>query len=319
VRCVLIYNPASGRQRHLRKATLCQIAEALSALGHGVELTPTAAPGSATIQARDALLNGADIIFACGGDGTVHEVLQGLVSETGEPAGTLAILPLGSANALARHLRLSLDPMQAALQEIHGTSKTIPIGKLTCGGQIRYFAVMAGAGPDGALVYNLLTSQKSNLGRLAYYIHAARLFATRRFHPFEVEFTRVKSNVTETRPAVSVMAVRVDDLGGLFGHLTGCHASIHDAHLQLLIVHPPAALSLPLWFVSGWLSLHRLNPFLSVVDVTSVSCRPSSGPAPHFQADGEWLGRIPMQVSLVPNALRVLLPQEKRISPMIER
>ena len=53
-------------------------------------------PGSATHQAREAAAR-ADVIFACGGDGTVHEVLQGLVTETGTPACTLGIIPLGSA------------------------------------------------------------------------------------------------------------------------------------------------------------------------------------------------------------------------------
>jgi YegS/Rv2252/BmrU family lipid kinase len=311
VRCVLIYNPASGRNRHLRAEKLRQIGDALSALGHDVELAATAAPGSAVLQARKAASSGADIVLACGGDGTIHEVLQGLVSEAGEPTAALGIVPLGSANALARHLRLSLDPVRAALQEIHGTPHTIPIGKLVYGDQIRYFAAMAGAGPDGALVYSLLTGEKSSLGRLAYYLHSARLFATRRFSPFEVEFTEAASGAARVEQAVSVMAVRVNSLGGLFGRLMKRSASIHDAHLRLVILRPPAVLSLPIWFASGWLNLHRLNPLLRFVDVTAFTCRPSSGHTAHLQADGEWLGRIPMRVSIVPNGLRLLLPSRQ--------
>lgn len=308
MRCVLIYNPASGRNRQHRKEALSQISEALSGLGHSAELTPTIAPGSAGSQARKAVHSGADMVFACGGDGTIHEVLQGMVSESGAPAGTLGIIPFGSANALARHLRLSLDPMQAALQEVAGAPHTIPVGKITYGNKARYFTVMAGAGPDGALVYNLLTAQKSSLGRMAYYVHAARLFATRGFRPFEIQFTSTASNDTTTRRAVSIMAARVDDLGGLFSRLTSSQASINDAHLRLLLLRGPATLSLPLWFVLGWLNLNRLNPFLSFAEVTSFACNPSSPTAAHFQADGEWLGRLPMQVSMVPNALRILLP-----------
>jgi diacylglycerol kinase family enzyme len=313
VRCVLIYNPVSGRNRHLREGQLRKVADALSALGHRVELTATTAPGSATIQAGEAVNLGADIILACGGDGTVHEVLQGLVSETGEPTAALGIIPLGSANALARHMRLSLDPLKAALQQIQRTPHLIPIGKLTYRDRVRYFSVMAGAGPDGALVDNLLTARKSSLGRLAYYLHAARLFATRRFHPFEVEYTEAASGATVSRRAVSVMAVRVDNLGGLFSKLAGRQATVHDPHLRLLVLRPPASLSLPLWFVSGWLNLHGFNRFLSFLDVTGFSCRPCSDPAPHFQADGEWLGHIPMQVSLIPDALRLLLPAQQMV------
>jgi YegS/Rv2252/BmrU family lipid kinase len=308
VRCILIHNPASGSNRHRREEQLRQIAEALSSLGHQVELVATTAPGSAAIQARDAARSGAEIVFACGGDGTVHEVIQGLASETSAPTTVLGIIPLGSANALARNLRLSLDPLKAALEEIHGRPRTIPLGKVAYGGQVRYFAVMAGAGPDGALVYSLLSARKSSLGRLAYYLHAARLFATIRFRAFEIEYTDAATGDAHTRKAVSAMAVRVNDLGGLFSKLTDRQATILDTHLRLLIRSPPAALSLPLWFVTGWLNLHRLNPFLRFADVTAFSCRPCSGPAPHFQADGEWLGRIPMRVSIVPNALRLLLP-----------
>jgi diacylglycerol kinase family enzyme len=210
-------------------------------------------------------------------------------------------------------MRLSLDPLKAAIQQIQSTPHLIPVGKLAFGDRLRYFTVMAGAGPDGALVYNLLTARKSSLGRLAYYFHAARLFATRQFHSFEVEYTEAVSGVTVTRRAVGVMAVRVDSLGGLFSKLAGRQATVHDSYLRLLILRPPAVLSLPLWFVSGWLNLHGRNRFLSFVNVTGFSCRPSSGPAPHFQADGEWLGHIPMQASLIPNAFRLLLPSQEKV------
>jgi diacylglycerol kinase (ATP) len=180
VRCTLIYNPISGPNRHRRAAQMSLLAEALTNLGHQPELIPTTAPGSATILAQAASNSGAETIFACGGDGTIHEVLQGLVTETAQPKPTLGIIPFGTANALARHLRLSLDPLQAMLQQIHAAPQTIPVGKLQFANQTRYFTVMAGAGPDGTLVYNL--TQKSSLGRMAYYLHSARLFATRRFH-----------------------------------------------------------------------------------------------------------------------------------------
>jgi len=58
------------------------------------------------------------------------------------------------------------------------------VGKAGQKNGARYFMVMAGAGPDGALVYDTLSSRKSRMGRLAYYIHAARLFLTRRFPAF---------------------------------------------------------------------------------------------------------------------------------------
>ncbi len=306
MRCVLIYNPASGRNRNLRESQVKQVGEALCGEGHEVEIVCTAGPGSAAAQAREASAS-ADVIFACGGEGTVHEVLQGLVSEKAEPACILGVIPFGSANALARHLQLSPDPCKAALQQVRGKPCTISLGKIVCDSGTRYFVVMAGAGPDGALVYSLLAQHKSQLGRLAYYLHAARLFATRRFRSFDVEFAPAVSGPPVTRRAVSVMTVRVASLGGLFDGLTSTQASVHDAVLRLHILRPPALLSLPMWFVSGWLNLNS-SPFLHTVEAASFTCRPLDGTAPHIQADGEWLGCLPMQVSLVPNAVRILLP-----------
>jgi diacylglycerol kinase family enzyme len=238
----------------------------------------------------------------------VHEVIQGLVSETGESTATLGIIPMGSANALARHLRISLHPLKAALQQIDYAPQTVPIGKITFGGQVRYFAVMAGAGPDGVLVYSLMAGYKSRLGRFAYYFHAARLFASRRFAPFAVEYTDATSGSIVSQPAVSAMAVRVGNLGGLFSGLVGRPANIHDPRLQLILLGPPAWLSLPLWFITGWLNLHSLNGFLHTAKVSRFSCRPLSNESAHFEADGEWLGRIPFAVSLIPDALRILVP-----------
>jgi diacylglycerol kinase family enzyme len=282
--------------------------EALSRWGHQVKATATTGPGSASLQAREALTEGAEIVFACGGDGTVHEVLQGLVSEGGEPCAILGIIPLGSANALARHMRLPLDPIAAALQQLKGVLKSVPVGKITYGQRSRYFTVMAGAGADGVLAYKVLTSNKARLGRLAYYFHSARLYVSRPFPAFEVESTIAGSETMHRCQAASVIAVRVDDLGGLFSRLVGRDSSIHDRYLRLILISPPALLSLPLWFASGWLRSHSFNPLFRSLAVSAFACRPLSGKTTHVQADGEWLGNLPMEVSLVPNAIRILIP-----------
>jgi diacylglycerol kinase (ATP) len=307
VHCILIYNPASGRNPSLRLQQVNQVVEALSGEGHSVETACTTGPGSADGQAREASAT-ADVIFACGGDGTIHEVLQGLVSETVAPATAMGIVPMGSANVLARYLRLSLNPCLAALEQVRGRPCVVPVGKVVVADGVRYFSVMAGAGPDGVLAHDLPIEYKSRLGRLAYYRHAARLFLTRRFDAFEAQFTRAGTNWPVTRKTVSVMATRIDNLGGLFRGLTDPRASIQDSTLRLHVLKPPALLSLPLWFLSGWLGLRRFNPLLQCAQVASFTCLPLKSPAPYLQADGESLGQLPMQVSVVPNALRMLLP-----------
>ena len=314
MRCALIYNPVAGSNRSKRTEQLRQIGDALVARGHIVNLVATTAPGSATRQAAEAIAAGAEIIFACGGDGTVHEVLQALVVEGVNPSVCLGILPLGSANALARHMRLSFDPVTAILQQIEGESVIVPVGRLDCSSGHRYFAVMAGAGPDGTLAYEVPGAHKSRFGRLAYYAHAARLFATRRFGPFQIRYREASSRDIQTARAVSVMGVRVDDLGGLFRGLALRNASLYDPHLKVQFLAPPAAISLPLWFLSGWLGLHRLNPFVQCLEVSEISSYGNDDMHTHVQVDGEWLGRGAMSLSLIPNALQIRIPFTAELS-----
>jgi YegS/Rv2252/BmrU family lipid kinase len=306
VDCILLYNPVSGRNRERRGAQIARAAEALIELGHRVETVCTRGPGTAAALAAEAPADGA--VFACGGDGTVHEVLQGLVSEDRSPRATLGVIPMGSANVLARHLGLSLDPVRAALQQIQGMPTGIPVGKIVFGDSIRYFVSLVGAGPDGALAHRLSQRQKSRLGRIAYYVHAARLFAARRFRPFEVEFTRAGNAKGETIRAIAAMAIRVGDLGGVFGGIAPRGASIDEPLFRLLVLSPPARLTLPLWFLSAWLRVPAINPFLTSVEATGFSCRDLDSLQTDFQADGEWLGCLPFTVSMVPDALRILLP-----------
>ena len=299
-RAILLYNPVSGRANNL--ATIEAIATTLRAHSLEVQTIPTTGPDSAGHQAAEACLTTPDILFACGGDGTVHEVLQGMAHQ---PHTALGIIPLGSANALARHLKLSLDPIQAALQQLTYTPQTIPIGEITYttpeGPRTRYFLVMAGAGPDGALVYNMRATTKPRLGRLTYYLHAARLFATARFSAFPV------TTSAGTELAVSAMAVRVASLGGLFSPLVR-GASLDHPHLTLTLTRTPAHLSLPAWFALSWLRLHRLNPYVRTLHPETFTCGPGLTTPIQVQADGEHLGTTPMSASLIPNALRLLMP-----------
>jgi YegS/Rv2252/BmrU family lipid kinase len=306
MRYALIYNPASGRRRERRTGEIDRAAARLRSLGHEVLAIATTGPESAAEQARDAVRDGVEVVFACGGDGTVHEVLQGLVAEGGNPRAALGIVPLGSANALARHLRIPFDAERAVEEQIGGERMTISVGRLEIGEQVQHFAAMAGAGPDGALAYELHRKDKLRLGRLAYALHAARIFATHRFSRFAVEYAELDGAVRKLQ-VVSVMVSRVDCLGGLFTGLVEPGDPLDRLSLRLSLLRPPGLISLPLWFLTSWLGMRRINPFLVEVRARELACRPLKDGAVHCEADGEWLGRIPMRISVAPAALTVLV------------
>ena len=325
MRTLLLYNPVSGRNNRRRPQLIASIATLLRAHDHQVTIEPTTAPGSAAQQAQTAIAHGAEVILACGGDGTVHDVLQGIVAlAAAESLPILGVIPMGSANALARHLGLSTDPVAAARQLLTFVPRLIPIGEIQAAACTRYFAVMAGAGPSGALVYPggatgppIFPLPKHRLGRLAYYLRAALLFATHPFPAFEIRWTDISPDAlpaaTHVTTAIGAMAVRVNSLGGLFHPLAPAGAVYHP-HLTIVAVHPPGWLGLPVWFAGSWLAGfwpgRRLRtPLVLRAEASEFTITPAPGSRPiHLQADGEWIGTAPAHIRLIPNAVRLLMP-----------
>lgn len=303
-RATLLYNPKAGRASD-HAGTIENAAQVLRERGVLASVAGLASAERAGEQARAAVAGGADAVFACGGDGTVHAVLQGMVGTEG---ATLGVIPLGSANVLARHLRLPLDPVEAALQQLQWQPKEVPVGEVHFlakeSEQSRYFLALAGAGPDGALVYDAAAVGKRWMGRLHYYLRAAKLFATGSFKSFPVEYTAVNGDVVHTE-AVSAMAVRVDDLGGLFSPLIR-GGRLTDEHMRLTLVRGPAVATLPAWFATSHLGKDRVA---ETIEVLQFTC---GGDGVRVQADGESLGTTPMRVRTIANAVRLLMPPEDR-------
>ncbi|MCB7135108.1 diacylglycerol/lipid kinase family protein [Cellulosimicrobium marinum] len=134
----------------------------------------TTAEDPGTGQAREAVAQGAEVVFVAGGDGTVRACIEGL-------AGTdaaLAILPGGTGNLLATNLGIptrSVDGVRIALE---GGRRTIDVGEVD--GQV--FAVMAGMGLDAAMMEDAPTALKARAGSVAYVFSALKHLADDEMH-----------------------------------------------------------------------------------------------------------------------------------------
>ncbi len=305
MKAVLIFNPAAGGGAE-RRELLERVRGALASVGYEGEIVATTGPGSAGAQVAGAVEVGARVVFACGGDGTVHEVMQGMVGTD----AALGVIPFGSANALARDLGLPMDPVAAARMQGGFVPRRVPVGRVEIGDAVRYFAVMAGAGPDGALVYKMIAGDKRRLGRFAYYVRAGWMFVRRRFREFDVEIA--SGGRTETVRAVAAMVVRVADMGGLFRGLGDSvqRSLVGRMEMRVVIVRAPALVSLPLWFCTGWVGMLGWNPLVRVVSVDAFRCLPVGEARVDVQADGEWIGRAPVRVSLVDDGVRLMMPAQ---------
>ncbi len=316
-RVAILYNPRSGRASTRRRAEIERAAVVLRAGGLEVHSEPTAGPRCGDRQAKQFIAAGFDTIIASGGDGTVHDVLQGVVGTD----ATLGVLPLGTANSLACDLGLSRDPAQAAAQLLSAESHHIAAGRIDyerVGGrrECRYFTVAAGIGVDAELFYTLNASVKQRWGMAAYVGESLRQWVVQRFHPFQVDFFDVERQQNRTEVVTQLLAVRIADFGGVLRQLApGADLSRDDLRLVLF---KTASRARYLRFATGRLIGHDWpDPQIELVYATEVSCLPRSGGHPernpriYSEADGEILGKLPVNMSIVPKAFRLLVPPKK--------
>ncbi len=164
---IIIGNPKAGRAR--RKDLLERCAEILSSGGLDVEVWPTERPQHAT---ELATLAGARLVVAAGGDGTVNEVVNGLTKDA-----ALGVLPLGTANVLARELGLPLKVEAACKRILAGTESRIDLGVATDQeGVERRFTCMAGIGFDAHVVNEVTPRLKRYLKILAFALMAFKVY-----------------------------------------------------------------------------------------------------------------------------------------------
>ncbi len=135
-RLAAIYNPQSGGGGYRRDMPL--IFDALRGLGYEVAELQTQEPGDASRLAREAVVEGFDLVAAVGGDGTVNETINGLAGSD----MPLAIIPTGTVNVLAMELGIPLEPPTPSAFSQQGTVSWIDLG---LAGD-RYFGLMAGWG-----------------------------------------------------------------------------------------------------------------------------------------------------------------------------
>jgi diacylglycerol kinase (ATP) len=310
-KALLIYNPFSGFRRSRRVHQVEAAAAELRRSGVQAETLPSRGPSQAGVQAKEAIAQGFDTIFACGGDGTIHDVLQGMVGEAG---ATLAIVPLGTANALAADLRIPSDPILAIRRQLQYCPRTIAAGVIeTCGSeppkQSRYFTVMAGVGPDALLVYSLSAEAKARWGVAAYAMNALWEYLTYRHAPYQTIITDFQGK-QQTFESAQIMAVRIHDFGGpLKKFAQGANLNRND--LRAIVFRGGVKLAYPAYLLSALFGLELRIPGVELVDAVEIVCRALPGREDrrvYCEADGECLWRLPIRLSIVPNAFNLLMP-----------
>ncbi len=268
---VIIGNPNSGRAGD--KGYLERFAKILHSGGLEVEVLNTEHPNHATELAS---LAGDRLVVAAGGDGTLNEVINGL-----SPGATLAVLPLGTANVLARELGVPLDAEEACRHILKGESSRVDLGVATdAGGAERRFACMAGIGFDAKVVDAVTPRQKRYLRTLAFPIMAFKVLFGNRFPPLRIRHGE-KVHVARFAIVANGHYYGGDYKGSGPGLLT-------SGELETILVERVSLLIRPDVFASI-MARRPLNRAMKSFTATEVSARSPGADVP-VQLDGEIWG-----------------------------
>lgn len=299
----LVYNPSAGKFNRERGQLLQRTIEALRSHGHRVTPVPTAAPRDATAIARDCVAKGAQLVIAAGGDGTINEVANGLVG-TDVP---MAILPAGTANVLAVEMEIGTRIVEAAGRLHEWIAERISVGLISNESEKRHFVMMAGAGLDAMIVYNIDATLKAKFGKASYWMAGFSQLG-KMFPEFEVRTNGLRLQCS------FALASRVRNYGGDLWIARG--ASLFSDDFELVLFEGPQSLPY-MRYLFGVLT-GRLADMsgVRVLRADSIQLQSPTDAGIYVQVDGEFVGRLPATLSIVPRALTLLVPPSFRARRM---
>lgn len=290
-RVLLVVNPGSRRGMRRRHVALRAFAD------RGVDvhevITTHAGHAREVLAAPDGSW---DAVFVLGGDGAVMEVV-GAMAHTGVPIG---VLPGGTGNLVAGVLGIPLGIGKAVRALLSGEQCSYDLGRLPDG---RYFTFAAGVGVDVAMVEKTPFGRKRALGMLSYAITATRAaFGRHAVHvTIDVDGKRV-----EAKAILAMVANAGAILGGRFS--LGPDVKPDDGELDLCLFMPERIRDV---FGLLWRMLRKdFRPHPRMTFARGRVFRISTDPPVSIQADGDIVGRTPIEISVAPHAAVFLRPQQ---------
>ena len=292
---VLISNPNAGRGGSHRAAEIARFCDLLKAQKLEVELLNTKAPGDATRLAKQAAKNGATDVIVSGGDGTINEALQGLVGTNAR----LAIWPGGTANVLARDLKLPFKSQPAAQAIVNDRTRRIHIGCATdeVTGVKRYFLLMAGVGIDAAVARDVRPDLKRRIGKGAFWY--AGLGHLLRWNPVPFTMEVAGKSFSATFACIANAA----SYGG--GLVLTPGARIDRPEFEILLIDSHSRLRY--LYLLTLVMRGRGTAGTAGVRYLQADHARATGDAP-VQVDGENIGTTPMSFEIAPETIEVIVP-----------
>lgn len=293
-RLAVIFNPAAGQRTRRRLERTLSI---LRERGCRLDLHETSARGHAEEFGRTIDGAQADMIVAAGGDGTINEVVNGMVAggaAHGPAALPLALLPMGTANVLAMEIGLTLDPRRIAETILEGEVRPVVLGRANG----RLFSVMVGVGFDAHVVAGVDRALKKRIGKGAYIWESLRQMARFPYPEYRVSIDG------QQHEAASVIVAKGRHYAGRF--VCAPRARLDEPQFQVCLFQRRGA-----WNVLRYafaLGMNRLSslPDLKIIEGGEILIENPKGDP--VQGDGDLISCLPLSVGLLPGGLRIAMP-----------
>jgi diacylglycerol kinase (ATP) len=290
VRVLLIVNPIAGQARP--GSAVPRLRECLRGFASECVVHLTEDRGDARRAASRVAPDRFDAVVAVGGDGTINEVVNGLAVDV-----PLGIIPLGTANVLARELGIPVNDLPAACQLLR-TVHPRPIDLGLANG--RRFTLMAGIGFDGAVVQEVLQPVKERIGAPAYVLAALGTLARYGATGLTVETERERFETS------AFMLVAANAATYAYGIEVAPFASLDDGWLDLCVFEQKNKAEFLRQSLAVLARRHEQHPDVRYVRARRV--RVTADQPLAIQLDGDLHGRTPAEIELLPAALRVFRP-----------
>lgn len=296
-RALLITNPAAARTDPL---AVSAIMSTLKSAGWEVEVLATGGPGDARLLAAYGVAEGVDVVAVFGGDGTTMQAAASLVGTD----VALGVIPGGTGNLLAGNLRIPASPARAARALVTARPRRFDLGRMERPSGAQYFAVACGAGYDARVMAGTLAVHKQRWGMAAYVATTLRLISDIRstMHAITIDGVEYEAN------AAMVLVANCGEVIPPFVRL-GPGITPDDGLLDVVVVR---ANSFSQSVQAVW-ELLRVAPGTLgdtgyVGHARGREVRVETEPVQPVQLDGEPGGETPFTASVVPGAIKVLVP-----------
>lgn len=301
---LFIVNPIAGSGRAHR--IVPRIEAWLAERGIEARLLETREAGHAERLAAAATDLGHDRVIAVGGDGTIQEVINGLLAsgvgaDGGPPA--LGLIPSGRGNDLARSVHLPIDPMACLPIAVGESMHPFDVGSARGeDGSQRYFGAAGGAGFDAAVAYTMAVKRRFWMrGEAGYFV--GTLNELRRYRNSELRVTLTGDGLDRV---VSQRFLFIAFANGPYygGGMQICpDARTDDGWLDVCLVGDLSRLAALRELPGIYHAKHLKNPRVEIVRARSVRIEGGGGTRVHL--DGEPFGSVPVEITLLPRAVSV--------------